>query len=228
MSNARDSRRLFIAGFAQLGLGAALLPGELWAKMEEQGKQHLDAAMLKDAAAIPLSVPEFPIDILSISVEASVFFDELLRSGRDKLLTAKTKADRFRSARMVPAVDYLQSQRLRSLMMQKLADATAGVDVYLAPSTNGNPRAGGADGPPAAGAPVAPAPPPNVTQKHFQMANLACYPAIALPNGFTARGTPTSISFMARPFGEPELMLLAKAYQDASGFNTKHPPEFGI
>jgi Asp-tRNA(Asn)/Glu-tRNA(Gln) amidotransferase A subunit family amidase len=110
-------------------------------------------------------------------------------------------------------------------MMQKLSDATAGVDAYLAPSTNGNPHAGGA--PPAA-TPATPVPAPNFTQKHYQMANLACYPAIALPNGFTARGTPTSIIFMGRPFGELEMMTLAKAYQDATGFNTKHPPEFSV
>jgi Asp-tRNA(Asn)/Glu-tRNA(Gln) amidotransferase A subunit family amidase len=177
---------------------------------------------------IPLSVPDFPIDILSLSVEAAVFFDELTRSGRDKLLTAKTKGDRFRSARLIPAVEYLQSQRLRSIMMQKLSDATAGVDVYLAPSTNGNPRAGGADGPPPASAPATPAPPPNFTQKHYQMANLACYPAIALPNGFTPKGTPTSIIFMGRPFGELDVMTLAKAYQDATDFNTQHPPQFSV
>jgi hypothetical protein len=28
---------------------------------------------------------------------------------------------------------------------------------------------------------------------------------------------------MARPFGEAELMVLAKAYQDATGFNLKQP-----
>ena len=44
------------------------------------------------------------------------------------------KADRFRVSRMVPAVEYLQSQRLRSQMMMALAKATEGVDVYLAPS----------------------------------------------------------------------------------------------
>ena len=110
-------------------------------------------------------------------------------------------------------------------MMQKLADATAGVDAYLAPSTNGNPRAGGADGPPPTSTP---APPPNFTQKHYQMANLACYPAVALPNGFTASGTPTSVIFMGRPFGELDVMTLAKAYQDATGFNTQHPPQFSV
>jgi Asp-tRNA(Asn)/Glu-tRNA(Gln) amidotransferase A subunit family amidase len=119
---------------------------------------------------------------------------------------------------MVPAVEYLQSQRLRSMMMQQLAAATAGVDVYLAPSANGNPRQ------PEGTLPPAMPPPQNLTQQHSQMANLACYPGLALPNGFSSNGTPTSINFMARPFGEAGLMALAKLYQDSTDFNLQHPP----
>ncbi len=63
----------------------------------------------------------------------------------------------------------------------------------------------------------------SVVQRHFTMANLACYPAINTPNGFTDAGTPTNITFYARPFGEAELLAVAKAYQDASGFHLKHP-----
>jgi Asp-tRNA(Asn)/Glu-tRNA(Gln) amidotransferase A subunit family amidase len=184
---------------------------------------HNDIATLQQLKAmgiklIPISTPDFPIEILSLSVEAAVFFDELLRSGRDQLLTAKTKADRFRVSRMVPAVEYLQSQRLRSMMMQQLATATEGVDVYLAPSTGGNPRA------PEGAPPPVPPLPQNLTQQHSQMANLACYPGLALPNGFAANGTPTSINFMARPFGEAALLALAKRYQDATDFHLKQPP----
>jgi Asp-tRNA(Asn)/Glu-tRNA(Gln) amidotransferase A subunit family amidase len=55
------------------------------------------------------------------------------------------------------------------------------------------------------------------------MANGACYPALNVPNGFTAKGTPTNILFFARPFGESELLGLGKAYQDAAGFHRKVP-----
>ena len=180
-------------------------------------KRTLDQLRDMGIKLIPISVPEFPIDVLSLSVEAAVFFDELLRSGRDKLLTQKTKADRFRVSRLIPAVEYLQSQRMRMMMMQKLSAATADVDVYLAPSANGNPRA------PEGAPPPTTIQPQNKTQQHSQMANLACYPGVALPNGFTASGTPTSINFMGRPFGEGELMLIAKAYQDRTEYHLKHP-----
>jgi Asp-tRNA(Asn)/Glu-tRNA(Gln) amidotransferase A subunit family amidase len=55
------------------------------------------------------------------------------------------------------------------------------------------------------------------------MANLACYPALAVPNGFNETGSPGSITFFARPFREGELLAVAKAYQDAAGFHLKHP-----
>lgn len=182
-----------------------------WITNDQRSLDHLRKLGIK---LIPITVPEFPSDLLSISVEAAVFFDELLRSGRDKLLTAKTKADRYRVSRFVPAVEYLQSQRLRSQMMLALAKATENVDVYLAPSANGNPRAPDGSGNNTT---------QNKTQQHSQMANLACYPGLALPNGFTAQGTPTSINFMARPFGEAELMKVAKVYQDATDFNLSRP-----
>ena len=55
------------------------------------------------------------------------------------------------------------------------------------------------------------------------MANLATYPAVAVPNGFNPAGAPTSITFFARPFGEAELLAVVKAYQDATGFHLRRP-----
>ena len=55
------------------------------------------------------------------------------------------------------------------------------------------------------------------------MANLACYPAINIPNGFGETGSPTNATFFGRPFAEMEILALAKAYQDAAGFHLKRP-----
>ena len=180
---------------------------------------------------IPLTAPDDRFgDTMALGetrVEAAAFFDDLIRSGRNKFLTTKTRTVQFGAARFIPGVEFLQSQRVRAMMMQALADATAGVDVYLAPANGGGGGgAAGGRGGAAAGA-GAGGPPPDqprtATARHFQMANLACYPALALPNGFAADGTPTSVTFMARPFGEAELLAVAKNYQDATDFHLKHP-----
>ena len=55
------------------------------------------------------------------------------------------------------------------------------------------------------------------------MANLACYPAINVPNGFLETGSPTNVVIYGRPFGEMEVIALAKAFQDAAGFHLKKP-----
>ena len=102
------------------------------------------------------------------------------------------------------------------MMMQRLSEATAGVDVYLAPYGTGYVR----PWPP----PPGPRTPPNFTSKHTTMANLAAYPGIALPNGFISDGTPSSITFMGQPFSEGKVMSLAKAYQDATKINLEQPP----
>lgn len=156
---------------------------------------------------IPVTVPDWTTDVSAYGVESGAFFDELIRSGGDKKMTNPGRANGFRTSRLIPAVDYLQSQRARMLMMMELEKATAGVDVYLAPvgggGGNGEAR--------------------NPAQRHSTMANGACYPALNVPNGFTAKGTPTNVTFFARPFGESELLGLAKAYQDAAGFHRKTP-----
>ena len=182
---------------------------------------------------VPVNVPEMPINLNGLSaigVESAVFFDEHARSGRMK----EARGGGRYNGRLVPAVEYLRLQRARMMMMTKLAEATAHVDVYIvaANSTGGGGGGRGAgaagtgapDGTTTPASPTAEPPrPQSPTQRHFNMANLACYPAINVPNGFSENGSPTNAVFYARPFAEMELLALAKAYQDAAGFHVKRP-----
>jgi Asp-tRNA(Asn)/Glu-tRNA(Gln) amidotransferase A subunit family amidase len=192
------------------------------------GRTHqqatFDALAALGVKFVPVDVPEFTTDVSAIGVESATFFDEMMREGRDKKMTNPGRANGWRGARMLPAVDYLQSQRIRMMMMMKLAEATAHVDVYLGPGNGGAiPGAGGGRG--GANPPEGTTPPrrQGAGQRHSSMANLATYPAVAVPNGFNAAGHPTSITFFARPFMETELLAVVKAYQDATGFHLKRP-----
>jgi Asp-tRNA(Asn)/Glu-tRNA(Gln) amidotransferase A subunit family amidase len=181
----------------------------------------------------PIDIPDFPISVTAHDVEMAVFFDELVRSGRVKLMTSTTRGVSFRANRLVPAVEYLQSQRARMMMMMQLAKATEGVDVFLIPRGGGG--GGGARGgataaadqdTPAAGGRGARGGGGgggNGPVTASQQCNFATYPALAVPNGFTEAGLPTSMTFFARPFGETELLAVAKAYQDATTHHLKHP-----
>lgn len=188
---------------------------------KQNDEKTLEAIQAMGVRLIPVTLPEWTADVSNFSVESGAFFDELVRSGRDKQLANPARANGFRASRLIPAVEYLQSQRARMMMMMKLAEATAHVDVYLVPSNAAAAPAGAAAAPePAAGPPPRPQ---TTTQRHFTMANSACYPAVSVPNGFAESGTPGSITFYARPFGETELLALVKAYQDATGFYRKSP-----
>ena len=163
---------------------------------------------------VPVTVPETPFNLNGISaigVESAVFFDEQARSGRMK----EARGGGRYNGRLVPAVEYLKLQRARMMMMMKLAEATANVDVYVVASNNtgmGRPAAAAATrraprhrgGGAADRTPSEPPRPQGPTQRHFNMANLACYPAVNVPNGFSESGSPTNAVFYARPFGEME------------------------
>ena len=196
------------------------------------------------AKFIPMDIPEWPYDGSAITVESATFFDEFVRKGGMDRMTNPRGWASFKSGRIVPAVEYLQSQRARMMMMQKLNEATSGVDVYLVASAGGFGGGGGRGRGAAPGAPgAAPVPPPGAgatpaarggggggfpganspAGRHSNMANLACYPAINIVPGFNATGYPLSMTFFARPYGEGELLAVAKAYQDAAGHHLKHP-----
>lgn len=192
----------------------------------------------------PIVVPSFTTNVAGLGVESAVFFDHMARAGKMTGSRGGTRA----SAWLVPAVEYLQAQRVRMLMMMKLAEATAGLDVYIVASNNtgGTAGRGGARGAatdPADAAAAAAAAETgrgrgadtgrgrgrgggggqSPTQRHFTMANLAGYPAINVPNGFSDSGQPTNVTFYGRPFADTEVLALAKAYQDAAGFHLKRP-----
>ena len=54
-------------------------------------------------------------------------------------------------------------------------------------------------------------------------------PTVWLPNGFrkSADGVevPTALTFTGRLYGEAELLAVAQAYQEATNFHTKRPPQ---
>ncbi|MDY7093041.1 MAG: amidase [Acidobacteriota bacterium] len=149
---------------------------------------------------VPLELPSLPINALSLilNAEAAAAFDALTRSNRDDELVRQVAVawpNFFRMARTIPAVEYVQANRVRTLAMAQLDAALQGVDVYVAPSFSDN----------------------------LLLTNLTGHPAVTLPNGFRGDGRPTSITFCGKLFGEEKLLLLAMAYQHASGFHRRHP-----
>ncbi len=55
------------------------------------------------------------------------------------------------------------------------------------------------------------------------MGNILGGPALALCAGFSAQGLPIGMQLMGRPFGEPEVLRLGHAFEQASGTRTRRP-----
>jgi Asp-tRNA(Asn)/Glu-tRNA(Gln) amidotransferase A subunit family amidase len=188
----------------------------------EYDHKYDEAALAKLKAMginlIPVEFPKFPYqDMRTILVaEAAAAFDDLTRSGRDKLLTEQSASDwpnTFRSARFIPAVEYIQASRARTLAMEQVAKVFEQVDVIVAPTGS--------------------------TQ--LIITNLTGHPAVILPNGVRGDdalkprvrengemdaggpGTPLSLTFLGQLYGEAKLLAVAKAYQDNTEFHLQHP-----
>lgn len=170
-------------------------------RTKENDQETLEVLRSLGISLIPFELPEFPARAISfvLSAEAAAAFDELTRSGMDKLLVRQgqgTWPNTFRQARLIPAVEYIQANRLRTLLMQKTAEQMKEIDVFVTPSYGGN---------------------------SLLITNLTGHPTVVVPNGFDEKGSPTSISFIGKLFGEEKALRVAKAYQDATDFHLKHP-----
>ncbi len=158
------------------------------------------------AELVPFELPAYPVGDLTIAIgiEGGAAFDELTLTNKDDQMVRQTKnawPNRFRVARFIPAVEYVQAQRVRTKMIQDLYQVLKKerFDVYITPA-----YAGG-----------------NLTYT-----NLSGHPSICLPNGFNRNGLPTSITFSAQLYAEAKMLAVAKVYQDATDWHKKHPKLF--
>ncbi len=63
--------------------------------------------------------------------------------------------------------------------------------------------------------------------EHVSLAtNLTGHPAITIPNGFDKNNRPTSISLIGNLYDEGPLLEAAYLFQQATGFEAKHPARF--
>jgi Asp-tRNA(Asn)/Glu-tRNA(Gln) amidotransferase A subunit family amidase len=190
----------------------------------EYDRKYNDAALAKlkemGVKLIPVEMPKFPYQsmVTMLSAEAAAAFDELTRTGKDKLLTSQKPSDwpnSFRSSRFIPAVEYIQASRARRMAMEAVAKVFEGVDVIVTPTNGG---------------------------EQLVITNLTGHPSVILPNGFRGddapkpptddpsdlqnaggAGTPVSLTFLGNLYGEAKLLAFARAYQEATAFHRKHP-----
>jgi Asp-tRNA(Asn)/Glu-tRNA(Gln) amidotransferase A subunit family amidase len=181
----------------------------------------LDRAALETAKSlgvqlVPLSRPDLPYASLQniLAAEAAAAFEDLTLSDRDDLLTWQEAAawpNAFRKARFLSAVDHVQLDRLRRLVMQHMAAVFADVEAII--------------GPPLAG-------------PMMIVSNFTGHPCLVLRSGFfesftRTRGMPAvsgptftvphAVCLWGRLFDEGTILRLGRALEAAFGVAGRRP-----
>src|SRR5690606_12131166 len=166
-------------------------------------------SLLKDNN-VPLIASNFPdsgsydsglISII-IGAESAAAFDELTRTNKDDLIIRQDKAfwpNSFRGARFIPAVEYINANRHRYTLIQKINNYMKDFDVVIIPGPGG---------------------------ASLAITNLTGHPMISLPIGLDNNGRPVSITLVGKMYEEGPMLALAEKIQQITGFHNHKPPIF--
>ncbi|RTL49985.1 MAG: amidase [Sphingobacteriales bacterium] len=158
---------------------------------------------------IPVNFPDsgvYNVNSMSIVIgaECAAAFDAFTRSNLDDEMTRQSRYDwpnQFREARLIPAVEYINANRHRYLLMQKVNALLQQYDAVICP-THGS-------------------------GNQLAITNLTGNPVVCVPTGFDKRfHLPTSITFIGNLYDEGALLRIAEAYQQATPWNKTYPKLF--
>jgi aspartyl-tRNA(Asn)/glutamyl-tRNA(Gln) amidotransferase subunit A len=165
-----------------------------------------------------VEMAELPYEAITRTIlfaEASSAFEDMIESGAIAGLTAPEDRSTPYARDTILAKDYIRALRLRGRVVREADRVLAGLDALVAPA-----RATVATG----------------LDQEFRSAfrgtasdltgaigNAAGLPAIAVPNGFSDDGLPTSLQFMGRAWEENRILAAARAYQAVTDWHRRHP-----
>jgi Asp-tRNA(Asn)/Glu-tRNA(Gln) amidotransferase A subunit family amidase len=159
---------------------------------------------------IEISLPERATPDISALLTA-IIYGEGNAALRDPVetqpeqLVRQDRVARQNSLRLLPAEEYINANRVRTLLMQQMAQLMADVDVYVVPFD------------------YADYTPNPIATLNTEVTNLTGHPCVIVPHGFNEKGNPTSLTFIGKLFGEAEMLAVARAYQEATDWHLKHP-----
>lgn len=144
---------------------------------------------------------DFPFAVFDIILraESGAFFDELIISGKHSEMVEQHKGSRansLRQSRFIPAVEYLQANRHRRVLIEETHQILKEYDVIISPTFGG---------------------------RQMLITNLTGHPALSLPNGFDDKGRPTSITLIGNYFEEAKLIALAEGFQRLQRYHNQIP-----
>jgi Asp-tRNA(Asn)/Glu-tRNA(Gln) amidotransferase A subunit family amidase len=169
----------------------------------ERQKMYQDALDVLRAAGAKLEAVELPNFStqslrLILNAEAAAAFDDITRDGRVNQLSGQSPGDwpnSFRTARFIPAVEYLRAQRARMLLMREMEKFMSQWDVFVSPAPG---------------------------SASLLITNLTGHPAVVTPCGFI-NGLPQSMMFTGGLYDEGAPLRVALAFERGTNWHTMHP-----
>lgn len=191
-------------------IGVATSQFDARSEYHATNEASLDTLRRLGAELVPIELPDAPVNIIRVvlTVEAASAFDALTLNGQldDLIAPRPTNWASLREVRFIPAVEYVQANRLRTQLIRDLEQTllSAGIDVWVTPP-------GGAA---------------------LVMTNLTGHPVVSVPSGFlpvpgrsdSPRRLPASLSFQARLYRDDRALAAAHAFQQATDWHRRRPP----
>jgi Asp-tRNA(Asn)/Glu-tRNA(Gln) amidotransferase A subunit family amidase len=153
----------------------------------------------------------------TINIEAASVFESLWKTDNIDMMINKQRAVDWSAARMLPAVDYLKMQRLRTEISDYASALFKKYSALVAPTLSA----------PAGLVEVVEIPTANplgsLTGGSFAFGNIVGVPAVSVPCGFTSTNLPLGLQFIGPAFDEAGILRLAHAYEQANNWYERHP-----
>ena len=188
----------------RIGYVPAMFEAEQDADRRQNNARVFDVLKRLGCTLHEVQVPSGDLTYFIEYTERAAAFDTLTTGGLYKGVSQRT-GRYLRACKLITAVDYLQANRRRAGIMHEVAKVLGQVDAVMFTALTLDSR----------------------TSLNPVM-SLTGHPSLAVPNGFAANGSPTSVMFSGQLYREGELVALAKAYQDVTGHHLQQPPLFEI
>jgi len=198
-------------------------------KVMEQNGAHIEEAEIPDG-------PYEEAAELVILIEAASAFWDLIQSGRCADLADPLGQINGYASVEFSAWDYLQVQRVRTILQKKVDALYDRFDVLAAPGQGSvarplqppgaqqRPPGGARSGAGGAGVAARGPRPPDATKQCDGISSLCGLPAITVPCGFSKDHLPIGIQFMGRALDDDKVIAAANLFQAHSNWHTMHPP----
>jgi Asp-tRNA(Asn)/Glu-tRNA(Gln) amidotransferase A subunit family amidase len=156
--------------------------------------------VLRDEGIEPKAVflPPFPEGMYAILfAECAAAFESFTRSADIQDLEGYSSwPESFRSGRLIPAVEYIQADRLRPMLLDQYLSAMADIDIVVADD--------------------------RLYSRIFGL-NATGIPQMSIPMGVDERNRPRSFSMICKPLCEEKMVAAAQLLQEKLGFLRLRP-----